>query len=398
MADLNTALQQFEATEANLEKLEKLWDQIEGHIPEGPAFGNPPEYLELSLAFRQILQALPAIDGFKVGDELHDYNTIGQMRLDALEIGDISAHVLVDDCVNEQGRLLREYRFKLQAKRRELTRDRMLGLIDDVDNLLRQLGKAVEGKESSEHVSTLSETGWAGLQEAVIEIHTLLGSSEKSTRWGDLRRHLRFGMVGDLSDIQKLDWPQVKGALLPTLYGQHDPVPVAVADLGDIVAARPKGRVPTKLNWSVLSDEDFERLIFLLIADAKGYENPEWLQHTHASDRGRDLSVTIVENDALAGVRRYRVIIQCKHWLSKSVGPTDANTVRGQMELWQPPRVDRLIIATSGRFTADATALIEQHNQADRALHISMWPDSHLELLLAARPHLIGQFGLKRVG
>ena len=122
------------------------------------------------------------------------------------------------------------------------------------------------------------------------------------------------------------------------------------------------------------------------------------MQHTHASDRGRDLSVTIVENDALAGVRRYRVIIQCKHWLSKSVGPTDANTVRGQMELWQPPRVDRLIIATSGRFTADAIALIEQHNQADRALHISMWPDSHLELLLAARPHLIGQFGLKRVG
>jgi hypothetical protein len=59
--------------------------------------------------------------------------------------------------------------------------------------------------------------------------------------------------------------------------------------------------VTTKLDWSVLSDEDFERLIFLLIADTPRYENPQWLQHTHAPDRGRDLSVTKVENDPLAG-------------------------------------------------------------------------------------------------
>jgi hypothetical protein len=65
------------------------------------------------------------------------------------------------------------------------------------------------------------------------------------------------------------------------------------------------------------------------------------------------------------------------------------------MELWQPPRVDGLYIATSGRFTADAISLIERHNQEDRALHISMWPDSHLEMLLAARPHLIAQFRLR---
>jgi hypothetical protein len=66
------------------------------------------------------------------------------------------------------------------------------------------------------------------------------------------------------------------------------------------------------------------------------------------------------------------------------------------MELWQPPRVDGLIIATTGRFTADAIALIEQHNQADRALHIDMWADSHLEMLLAVRPHLIAEFRLRK--
>jgi len=108
--------------------------------------------------------------------------------------------------------------------------------------------------------------------------------------------------------------------------------------------------------------------------------------------------VTKVETDPLEGVRRRRIIIQCKNWLSRSVSAADVNELRGQMELWQPPRVDGLIIATTGRFTTDAVQLIENHNQSDRALMISMWPDSHLEKLLAARPHLIAEFRLRRTG
>jgi hypothetical protein len=135
--------------------------------------------------------------------------------------------------------------------------------------------------------------------------------------------------------------------------------------------------------------------MFALISTTPGYENAAWLQQTHASDRGRDLSVTKVTDDPLEGVRRQRVIIQCKHWLSKSVNPAEVAALRAQMELWQPPRVDVLVIATTGRFTADAIDLVEKHNQSDRALTISMWPDSHLERLLAARPHLIAQFKLR---
>jgi hypothetical protein len=96
MADLDAALRKFEATESNLEKLEKLWRQIESHIPSGPAFGYPPEYEKLCLAFRRILPALPAIDGFRVEDRLHGYDEVGQMRLDALEIGEIEAQVRSD--------------------------------------------------------------------------------------------------------------------------------------------------------------------------------------------------------------------------------------------------------------------------------------------------------------
>jgi hypothetical protein len=81
MTTLAAALQQFEATEANLSKIEKLWVQISELIPRGSAFGSPPEYDELCLAFREILPGLPAIDSTRVEDRLFDYDEIGQMRL-----------------------------------------------------------------------------------------------------------------------------------------------------------------------------------------------------------------------------------------------------------------------------------------------------------------------------
>src|SRR5882672_2312734 len=392
MSTLAAALQTFEATEANLSKLEKLWEKISALIPGGPAFGSPPGYDELCLAFQRVLPSLPAIDGIRVEDRLFAFDQAGQMRLDALEVGEIEAEISVANALEEQGKLLREYRFRFGAKRRELVRGRLLALIDEVTSLLGARRLIDDGVEVSEPVNGPE---WSRLQEVVQEIATLLGSNPRPARWGDLQRHLHFGMMGDLKDILEHDWPAVREGLKAGLYGDHDPVPVDVVDLADIVAARPTGPVTSKLVWSNLSDEDFERLMFCLISETTGYENPQWLQQTHASDRGRDLSVVRVDADPLCGFRRHRIIIQCKHWQSRSVALGDVSDVRSQMELWQPPRVDGLVIATSGRFTADAISLVERHNQEDRALHISMWPDSHLEMLLAARPHLIAQFRLR---
>lgn len=393
MTTLNAALKQFEATEANLSKLEKLWAQIEKLLPNGPAFGSPPEYEELCLTFRQILPGLPAIGGFRVTDCLFDFDEAGQWLLDAAEVGDVEAHVSVYKALEEQGRLLRKYRFRFQTKRRELIRGRLVRLIDEMDSILERLSSKVE-----EHEINTDITGpdWEQFKDGIKEINTLLGAEARPNRWGDLQRHLHFGKVNDLSDILKLDWPVVRKFIISHLYGQNDPVPVTADDLAEVVAASPMGPATTKLGWDTLSDEDFERLMYLLISETPGYENPEWLQKTHAPDRGRDLSVVRVEKDPLGGVRRYRTIIQCKHWLNRSIGQADVSEVRSQMELWQPPRVDVLVIATTGRFTADAIALVEQHNQSDRALNITMWPDSHLERLLARRPHLIGQFQLRK--
>jgi len=394
MATLQEALLLFEAVEANLAKLENLWNKLRAMVPEGVAFGSPPEYDELSLAFEQILNALPAIDGHRLANALCSYDSIAQMRFDAMELGDIEAHVGVERTIEEQGRLLQEYRFKFQAKRRALVRERVLHLVESIDSLLRELVTSGADKAPNEQVTG---DNWDRLKEAVAEIDTLAGSARRPTRWSDLHRHLHFGMQQDLTDVHRLDWPAVKADLVRNLYGQHDPLPVAVADLGDVVASKPVGPVPVKLRWSVLSDEDFERLLFVLISETTGYENPEWLQQTHAADRGRDLSVVQVETDALMGVRRYRTIIQCKHWQGRSVGLADVANLHAQMTLWGPPRVENLIIATSGRFTLDSVDFIEKHNQEDHALRILMWPESHLERLLAARPHLIAQFGLRGI-
>jgi Restriction endonuclease len=117
------------------------------------------------------------------------------------------------------------------------------------------------------------------------------------------------------------------------MYGEKEPVPVEVGDLGALVSARPRGPVATRLKWESLSDEEFERLLFALISSEQGYENPEWLMKTNAPDRGRDLSVYRVHSDPLGGTLRQRVIIQCKHWQSKSVGPSEIATLREQMKL-----------------------------------------------------------------
>jgi hypothetical protein len=65
------------------------------------------------------------------------------------------------------------------------------------------------------------------------------------------------------------------------------------------------------------------------------------------------------------------------------------------MRLWNSPRVDELIVVTTGRFTTDAIDWIEKHNQSSDVMRIEMWANSHLERLLARRPELIAEFKLR---
>ena len=392
---LNDALRHFEAAEANLLKVEKVLGEIESAIPEGIAFlGDQPDHENNCRSFYGLLNSLPKLDGWKPNIRLMDLDDIAQSRLDAQEIGEIQCQVSLERDINEPARLLREYRYRFNQKRRELVRDSIKELIDSIDGDLRELSKEVEA--SSNMSESAESPALEGLKNKVDQIDTLLGSSvPHPPRWSYLHRHLHFGMLGDVHDIIKHDWPSVKTGLRKSLYGEKEPVPVEVEDLGTLVSNKPRGPVATRLNWERLSEEEFERLIFSLISLEHGYENLEWFMKTNAPDRGRDLSVYRVHVDPLGGTRRQRVIIQCKHWLSKSIGPKDVALLRDQIKLWEPPLVDVCVLTTSGRFTSDAVALIERQNQSDSALRIEMWPESHLERLLASRPPLIAEFSLR---
>lgn len=391
---INIALRQFEAAEANVEKLERIWKELRAMIPGGIAFGNDPKYDDRCRAYWDILCALPKIDGWKPESYPPDLNELAQNRLDAQEIDEVSALVAAEERVEGPGRELAEYRYRLNKKRRPLIRTALSSVIAETDEILNALRSQYEPE--TEISRTVEAPEWDVLRDGFKQIDVLLGSSiQRPVRWNDLKRHLYFGKVGDLLDILRLDWPDVKSGISKQLYDDDEPLPVEVEDLGTLAASHPGGTVTTKLSWKRLSAEDFERLVFALISSTKGYENPAWLMHTNAPDRGRDLSVMRAIIDPLTGVMRSRIIIQCKHWISRSISGSDVSEVKDQMVHWEPPKVDVLIIATSGRFTSDAVDLIDKHNSADRALRIEMWPESHLEQLLASRPALIAQFRLR---
>lgn len=391
---LNAALRQFEAVEANLGRAEKLLELIDAAVPSGIVFGDSPDYEQHSRDFNDLFATLPKIDGWKPDVHLMDLNEVAQSRLDALELGEFESQIAVENQIAAPSRQIREYRRRFTKKRRALVRDALTDLVDTVDGHLRSLDALLRTERLDNEL--VDSPTFEDIKQAVAQIGMLLGASmAKPPRWGELHRHLAFGQMGDLHDIAKHDWPAVKAGLRKAMFAENDAIPIDVDDLGTLVSAKPGGTVATRLKWDTLADDDFERMLFALICSVAGYENPEWLMKTNAPDRGRDLSVTRVYTDQLAGTQRHRVIIQCKHWRSKSIGVSEVGLLKEQMKLWEPPRVDTCVVATSGRFTSDAVSAIERHNQSESALRIEMWPESHLELLLAARPAIISEFSLR---
>lgn len=393
--DLEHALEQFDAVDANLRRLEKVWTELRELVPDGIVFaGGSPEdrrYQDLCRAYEQILAGLPPIGDCRIQSVPESLNVIAQNRLDAQEIGFADAVVSVEDGIDQPGNEIDEYRFRLNQARRELIRDRVLQLVSTINSLLPELKDRVVANNQP-----IEEEGWHTFVRSFSEIERLTGDSvPRKARWDLLRRHIAWGQGQDLHDIERLDWPSVFKEIQDSLYSELEPLPVQVENLASLVASKPTGPVSTKLNWAAISADEFERLLFNLVADASDYTNAQWLMHTNAPDKGRDISVERVATDSLSGTKNQRVIIQAKHWQSKSVAVPDISEATAQMQLWEPPTVHALVFATTGRFTADAVAWVEKHNAKNERPHIDMWADSHLELLLASRPHLVAEFKLR---
>ncbi|MFJ9776903.1 restriction endonuclease [Kitasatospora sp. NPDC101157] len=390
-ADLAAAIDQFDRVAANLEKLESVWHQLGELSPADIEFGlDTPERGNLVRTFSHLAEHLPAIDGFRVDAVPESADAIAQTRLDYWEIGEPAGRAAFDRSVEEPGYQIGEYRYRFDRARSALVRSHVTDVTAMIDDVVRDID-AVNGLGEWR-----GEDRWEELSSLVSQLDRLVGGQVPGkARWAALRRHLSFQDSTDLSDIATMDWPSVRAEVQSILYDQHEPLPVAVEDLADLVNARPVGAVSTRLAWSRLDAEGFERLVFELVRRTAGYENVNWLMKTNAADRGRDIEAYRVVRDPLAGVRRYRVIIQCKHWQERSVGSADLSACIQTIKLWEPPKIDVLIVASTGRFSQDAVAIAERQENERVLPAVELWPESHLETLLSRRPSLAAQFDLR---
>jgi len=395
--NLNDALGQFDKVDANLRRLSKVWNEMASLIypSSGSILGvrDSRRYETLRRAFRAIAESLPVIGESKYDGYPLEADEIGTLQFETGEVGEPDAYVYADQVIFAPNRGIDEYQFRFDTTRRELVRERLRELVAEIDQLLARLLEWVPDDNAP-----VVDPDWSRLTEAISEVERLVSKDMPRTgRWSDLKRHIHFGQGHDVHDIANLDWPSIRPDIEAGMYSDLEPMPVEVDDLAALVKSKPRGRVSTKLEWEALDAEDFERLLFNIVADAEGYENGKLLTRTNAPDRGRDISVDRGLADSLGGVIRQRIIIQAKHWITKSIPHLEVAQAVSSVKLWEPPLVNVLIIATSGRFTSDAVAWIEQHNHAGERPIIEMWPDSQLETLLAERPDLIAEFRLRRV-
>ncbi len=386
---LEQLLQSMDRAAANLAKLDEVWKRAQPHIPNGPRGGSNREYDDLCRHWLALLPGLPPIDGWRVTAELPDIDAAGRAFIDYMEMGEIPFALHND--LEEPGRALDEYRFRLAQARRKATRERIAELTIQIEQAIKAVVAALpEGTDRVENEMT------AVVQSGFDEIGTLLGdATERRGRWWDMSRHLRFSEPHDWRDISALDWPDVKATLETSAMDEFDPLPVDQIDLGLAARSRPEGGVSVRVNWTKVDDDGFERILFDLLRGLNGYQNVQWLMKTRAPDRGRDLSVERAIADSAGCTRTERVIVQAKHWTTKSVAPPDVLGTLASLTTWEPPVIRSLVIATSARFTADAVAVIEKHNNDGKMPLIEMWPDSHLEAMLSTRPDLIAEHRLR---
>jgi hypothetical protein len=388
--NLDELLQVMDRTAANLAKLQAIWDRAEPMIPSEPQRGTTREYEDMRRAWIPLLAGLPLIDGFTVTEDLPDIDAAGQSLLEYFEIGEPAFDFMNE--LEEPGRQLDEYRFRLAQARRRAIHDRLDSLVTTINASLAQITDSV----AQDSIEIVDDSRTKAVGASIIEIERLLGdTTQRKGRWNDLNRHLRFSEGHDWHDIAELDWPSVRVDVEAASLSESDPLPVPKIDLGVAASEKPAGGASVGFDWSVLDDDRFERLLFDLLRGFPNYQNVEWLMRTRAPDRGRDLSAEHVSRDDGGTTRTDRIIVQAKHWMSKSVAPTDIQTCLAALSLWEPPVIRTLVIATSGRFTTDAVAIVERHNDEGKRPFIDLWADSRLETLLSQRPDLIASYGLR---
>ncbi len=391
--EMTTALSLYDKVEANLVKLERIWSRFEGRLYELTTTDDP-ELVVLLDRWDALVESLPPVDGFNFEAKPLLPTEATQWHIDANDIGFLDAKIDFDNALTAPGRELAVYRSRMEQARLRIVRQPVLNIITKVDSILDDV--VINYDPAHPPAMWEGRTRWMELNDLTSTLVRLSGSLvPRKARWNDLQRHLTFAEPKDLFDIVKLDWPSIKVELNESLYDEWEPIPIQMEDLGTITPSDTQTPVSTRLDWSRLTEDRFEGLIFELFRSAEGYENANWPMRTNAPDRGRDIEVYRINQDSLSITRHLRVMIQCKHWLNRTIGRKDLINCIESIKLWEPPSVDILIIATSGRFSQDSVALAEKREIDGTRPLVELWYDSHIEGLLGHRPRIAAEFGLR---
>lgn len=289
--------------------------------------------------------------------------------------------------------VLEEYSSMIHKKRAEIAPPLLLDVFEEIEDLLARLKdthlrKGLAGRQKIE------DSSLPKLKEKVQDIEICLGENiSLPERWADLKRHLAFGEIHDLEDIVGRDWPSVRRGILKKFFRREDIFLLEDESISEFRKLANHIASRNQFSWKDLSPKEFERLIFQMVSSPDiTYENAEFLMQTNAPDGGRDISVYRVYQDSLFGPVRHRAIIQCKHWLDKSLSVKDVSYLKDQLTLWEPPRVDILIIATTGYFSESAVRFMENHNQSSSSLRIEYWSIEKIKTIIDSRPYLLEKF------
>lgn len=390
--ELEKILSAFDRAQANVDRLQSVWDRAREFIPTGPAAGSNPEYDNHARAWSDLIGALPAVDGYRISAELPDIDHIGRSFLGYAEISEHPFSVWEE--IERPERELAEYAYRLGRARRRAVRERLEVLTGRVGVLLGDIKDHVD-RAALDRSARLETRETQEVAKAVDEIERLIGdSSERTGRWGDLHRHLRFSEPHDWDDIRSLDWPSVLEDIEAAGFADTDPLAIDIDDLGAAASGDISGKATSALNWDAVSDAAFERVLFDLLQAFPAHHNVKWLTKTNAPDRGRDLSFDRSIETPTGEVRTESVMVQAKHWRSKSVPPDELAKVVAQAETW-PSAFHVVIVATSGRFTTDAVTWAEKRAKSGSRPDVELWCDADLERLLARHPSIAAAHGLR---
>lgn len=404
--DLSAALATYDRVSLNLDKLDRLWQQMCERLRWCGPFGDDhPDalmYAQLCESWVEIAASLPAIDGWRLSVKPLEWAVIQRHRLGSMATDEDGSLIMLPSNQGEAlpGTEAAKYRQKLARARQRLVRQRGADLVGIVDGLLASVAPKLDVEASADELAEqVSDAEVApvinAIKNAVGEIERLVGDAlAGSSRQSDLHRHLHFGMPHDLRDIVMFDWPAFRPHVELALYGDEAPVPVDVDDLAALASATVTP-VPSEVQWDRCDADGFERLLMRLLEMSSSFVNVTRLMNVNAADAGRDIQAYRRVSDGLTASRDERVIVQAKHWPNRGIRSAEiAELVHAKLPLWEGEPVRLLIVATTGSFTQDAVRWTEDHNRLAKRPEIELWSSSELEALLRKWSALLAEFGL----